>query len=154
LAVNKEAVNFNDCIQQILLVYTPIAKAKNIHIKSDIQHNIQINADQNFLATILRNLIDNAIKNTAPNLEILITANFKLEVLKLTIQNPTNISDEKFTTLETFFTSKKEWQVGEKRMGLGLILIKEFTKKMNGCIEVKKENEVISFELSFPIQDR
>lgn len=154
LAFNIESVNVKDCIDQVTLTYSPIAEAKNIQINISIDKDHQIKTDKNHFTTILRNLIDNAIKNSNTGTSVSIVATSETNILKLSVQNISNLSDEKFNIIQSLFASQKEWQVGEHGMGLGLILIKEFTKKMNGYVEVQKENEVISFELSFPIQDR
>jgi two-component system sensor histidine kinase/response regulator len=92
--------------------------------------------------TVVRNLINNAIKYTFENGEIIISSNESNESIEITISdNGVGIPE---TLIESLFhidikTFSKEGTSGEKGSGFGLILCKEFIDKHKGNIWVESE---------------
>lgn len=119
---------------------------KSINIKNEIPTNIFVEADKYMLATIIRNLISNAIKFTPRNGEIIISAQKiidenDMKFAEITVEdNGLGISETMKTKL--FNISESMSTLGtenEKGTGLGLILCKEFTEKHGGSINVESE---------------
>ncbi len=127
-----KAIKINDLVIQLVDVYEGVAKQKNISFIKELNFHGELAIDENHLHIILRNLLDNAIKNSPRNSAIQINLLESDEFVEFYLKNECEISAEKFSTILDLFHSKKEWQVGEQGVGLGLILIKEFTKKMGG----------------------
>ena len=119
------------------------ADKKNIIVLDDISENELIFADKNMLATVLRNLISNAIKFTSNGGSIIISSkkqensNFlEISVEDTGVGIPKNTIDDLFRIDKNTSTRGTEDETGT---GLGLILCKEFVEKHNGKIWIESE---------------
>ena len=141
-----EKVKLNMLTVEIVELLKQTAVSKSITIKNEIAENIIINADQNMLLTILRNLISNAIKFTHKEGKIVISAHLisaenKQNFIEIAVKDSgVGIEKEKWANLfkiaENISTKGTE---GESGTGLGLILCKEFVEKHGGKIWVESE---------------
>jgi signal transduction histidine kinase len=126
-------------------------KEQNIEIK--IAENLEITADYNMMHTVLRNLLQNAIKFTGNKGWIKISAQHaKKEVTIAVEDNGTGIPAEnlkKLFRMDIKFSSPGTNK--ETGTGLGLLLCKEFVEKHGGRIGVKsREGEGSRFYFSIP----
>ena len=122
---------------------------KNIELNHS-EEDMEINADKNMLNTILRNLLNNAIKFSYENSVI------KVECYKdkhytyiSVIDNGIGIKKEdkkKLFKIEENFTTKGT--KNESGTGVGLIICKEFIKLHNGNIYITSENKRTEFKFS------
>lgn len=118
-----------------------VAKKKNISIEVDCQHNLYGYADEKMLQTIIRNLINNAIKFTHQGGKIILSASIEAEHVEISVSdNGVGIPSDKISKIfddnsdySTTGTSK------EKGSGLGLILVKTFVEKNQGKLWVESE---------------
>lgn len=138
-------------IAQLTSIYSAMALSKNIDFAIDTPPSAQINTDTNRLALILRNLLDNALKNT-PTRGIIKFSTIPCEGgLYFTITNPCNEKcNEKLTIIHQLFTDQSDWHPGEKGMGLGLVMTQQFARKLKAQLSVKKIGEEICMELNLP----
>lgn len=150
LSFNAESTNISNCVNNIMQLYAPIAEAKQIQINLSINEELLVYTDPNYLTTVLRNLIDNAIKNATNNSYIQIESQFISNQIYLSIKNQTELSADKYNIIKQLFSSTYNWQVGEKGIGLGLILIRDFTKKIGATILTELDNNQITFTLCIP----
>lgn len=134
------------------------AQAKCIRIKNEIPQNIHIHVDENMFSTIMRNLLNNAIKFTHENGEIVLTSelihhNGGTSSVEIKVKdNGVGISQEKqaliFDTLENNST---RGTANESGTGLGLLLCKEFIARHGGDIWVEsEEGKGSTFTFSLP----
>jgi len=130
-----------------------VAKNKEIQIKQDIEA-IEVFADKNMIATIVRNLVSNSIKFT-PNGGIIEVFSEKYEnQLEISVQdNGVGMDAKQMQSL--FKIDKANSTLGtaqEHGTGLGLILCKEFIKMNKGKISVQSEKGVGStFTFTVPL---
>ncbi len=119
----------------------PNAKQKEITLTQKIQPNTLVFADEKSVATILRNLISNAIKYTMPGGQVAVEAVKKKTWIEISVSdNGIGMKDEICEKL--FDITKKTSQQGtenESGTGIGLILCKEFVEKNKGRIWVQSE---------------
>ena len=140
----------NSCIQ--LLEANAIEK--NIRISNNIQEDIEAWCDEVSIHTIFRNIISNAIKFTAHNGHINITAvKTASEVIICISDDGVGMSPE---TIQLIFEENQHYSssgtANEQGTGLGLMLVKDFIKKNNGKIDiVSKIGEGTSFSVILPI---
>ena len=131
---------------------------KLISIVNEISEEIIIKADKDMLATILRNLISNAIKFTPRSGKISISACSKKDennqnYMEVSVKDngtgiDPNIKQKLFKITESVSTKGTEKEEGT---GLGLILCKEFVKKHGGKIWVESEiGAGASFKFTIP----
>ena len=122
------------------------AQTKLIQIENKISSEINIEADQNMLATILRNLISNAIKFTPKEGKVVLDAKIvngenQDKIIEVSVQDSgvgisPKIKSKLFSISEGISTKGTEKEEGT---GLGLILCKEFVEKHGGEIYVESD---------------
>lgn len=131
----------SDIIYRVVAQYKPMALSKNIALHFHINSNQALWADQDMIATVLRNMISNALKFTSPQGQVKITAQQVKYHMQFEVSD-TGIGIKKEDICQLFKIDNKLTQMGtanETGTGLGLILCKEFIKKNNGRIWVESK---------------
>jgi signal transduction histidine kinase/Tfp pilus assembly protein PilF len=124
----------------------PNAREKNIRLISLIKENTCALADKRMVETILRNLVTNAVKYSNPGEAVHVSSEAHNNFITITVSDtgigiPTN-------KLDTLFApgvhDSTRGTAGEKGLGLGLVLCKEFVEKNEGYIQVERNtmNEI------------
>jgi signal transduction histidine kinase len=126
---------------------------KKLTVVLDTPDNVTLNFDRNMVATIIRNLITNAVKFTPHGGTIKIRIDNRPDTVEVSVQD-TGIgidnSDLKKLWDSEFHRSTKGTD-GEDGTGLGLILCKEFVEKHGGLISAESEiNMGSTFRFSIP----
>lgn len=127
-----ESINFAMGISQHL------AEQKDIEIIIKVPETAIVFADFSMTSTIIRNIINNAVKFTPQNGEIIITLKDFLDYVKIEFSD-TGIGMDSKTKENVFKIEEKisrPGTAGEKGSGLGLALCKEFVERNNGDIGV------------------
>jgi signal transduction histidine kinase len=137
-----------------LMLYRSFALEKNIHLGVVNIPNKPILADPNMIDTVLRNLLQNAIKFThlGGNIIIPVYTDHEWMWVKIT-DTGIGISKERIesifkldTTLSTIGTK------GEVGSGLGLHVCNELVKKCGGILKVtSQEGDGTTFKFSIPL---
>ncbi|HEX2962252.1 MAG TPA: ATP-binding protein [Ignavibacteriales bacterium] len=130
--------NLKDITSEITDLQRSNAESKDICLKNEISSSIHIYADQNMVATILRNLVSNAIKFTDMGGAITLSAQVKDSFAEISV-NDTGIGmseevKDKIFSIDSKHTTKGT--SGEEGTGLGLVLCKELIEKNHGNIRV------------------
>ena len=129
-------IEFKLVLNKALSVLNSLAQQKKITILSDYNENLQIFADPLMIETVLRNLINNAIKFTPENGIIEIKAVQVGGEVKISVSdNGVGINETDIQNLFRIDSKvKRKGTNDEDGSGLGLILCKEFVDKNNGKI--------------------
>jgi len=139
---NPEIIKLRAATEETLNLMTDIASKKSIELKSEIEDDIEVEADNNMLNTILRNLISNAIKFTHEKGQILVGAKVSsssqviISVKDTGIGMSHNIMDKLF---QLHGNATRQGTAGEPGSGMGLMLCHEFVEKNGGKIWVESE---------------
>lgn len=115
---------------------------KKITLVTDVNPDLSFLLDKNMTASILRNLVSNAIKFTNENGEINITAKKDKQggFLIAVSDNGIGMSPEKIESLFKIENSSSSLGTNnEKGTGVGLILCKDFAEKQGGKIWAESE---------------
>ena len=137
---NPDNYNLKDICNDITEIYKPVAEFKQIKLINQVTSDYNIYADKNILTTILRNLINNAIKFTPEKGEISIATEQQNGKIQIWIQdNGIGIEKDKLKSIFNIEKDKNLGTKGEKGNGLGLFFCKEFAKKNKGDIWVESE---------------
>jgi len=116
-------------------------KEKELHININVNPEISYYTDENFIIVILRNLIQNSIKQCDNKATIIINA----DVNTITITNPSgnkNASDLNSMLQQT--------QINSKYSGLGLQIVKDLATRLGIKIFYKQlDDSTISAVLSW-----
>jgi len=134
-------INVNVIINKVFTTLHSKADEKNIKLINHASTELYVYADYFMLQTVIRNLVNNAIKFTSSDGTISIFAQdiggkIKISVKDTGVGIPKDGIDKLFK-IESSFSTYGTNQ--EKGTGLGLILCKEFVEKNNGKISVESE---------------
>lgn len=144
------------------LVYDPIEVNLNtfvlqyletceVDVKTCFKDQIQVHADTNWLIRVMDNLFDNIKKYAIPKTDVNLC--LKKEGAKgiLILENHTE--DDLSETIDLIF--ERTFVANEARSsessGLGLTIVKESMKQMNGTTNANYENGIFKIKLTFPI---
>lgn len=130
------------------------AENKKIRIVNNINPDLSFEFDQEMINTVIRNLINNAIKYTGEDGLITISAKENYDIIEINVKD-TGIGMDSDSAELLFITNlkqnRKEGTIGEKGTGLGLILCKEFVGKHKGTIWAEsKPGKGSTFKFTLP----
>ena len=116
--------------------------------------DIYVYVDKNSILTLIRNLLNNAIKFTARGGSIYIRAKVHENMCVMDVEDEgVGMSQEKVSTIFDFKGKRSEWgTAGEKGIGLGLTLAYEFVLMNKGQINVTSlEGQGTTFTVQLPL---
>ena len=159
--IKQGTVNFNPIktsllaeVNECLKVFTDIGKVKSITINNFITPEIMVQADQNMLLSLIRNLLSNGIKFTPEGGSVTIAAEMLADQSCLISVTDTGIGiSQEMQELLFRIDAKasRKGTNGESSCGLGLLLCKEFVDRHSGEIWVEsKEGEGSTFFVRLP----
>lgn len=131
-----EVFNLSAVIDINVNLFRSPAGVKGINLGSSVPDNIQAYGDKEMISTVIRNLINNAVKFTSSGGSVLVAAERKDRFVEIRVQDQgIGISEEdknKLFRIDVKYKSKGT--AGETGTGLGLVLCKEFVEKNGGSI--------------------
>jgi signal transduction histidine kinase len=144
--------HLSEVIQESTKLYALLARNKGIEIDWELDSNCTVYADRQMIQTVIRNLINNAIKFTNENGKITLSCSQAENAVKVTVKdNGVGMSQEvlaaalgrgdKLTTTGT---------QGELGSGLGLIICRELLERNNSSLHIESvagEGSEVSFKL-------
>jgi signal transduction histidine kinase len=134
-------INLYELLREEIENLKILTRQKQIKMSHTVEPGLNVTADLQMVKTILRNLINNAIKYTNINGEIVINACELKKFVEVTIKdNGVGISNEnikKLFKVDTFHSTPGTQN--EKGTGLGLLLCKEFVELHGGAIRIESE---------------
>ena len=131
----------SEVIGDEIAVLKMLAMNKNIEIVNQVSEGIFVYADFNALNTIIRNLLDNAIKYSFENSQILVQAATTAHGVNILItDNGIGVAAEELKNIFRLQRNKsKKGTADEKGTGLGLHLVQELVQLNKGTIRVQSE---------------
>ncbi len=153
MAYQPENIVMADALEEVTSLFIQIAVNKQIELVASVEGDVQVWADRNALTTVIRNLVDNALKYSEANSQIKINCTTDNGKVRLSVSDAgTGIPADKIADL---FELKKDKSVkgtaGEKGTGLGLHLVHELVKLNEGEIAVESTlGEGSTFTVSLP----
>ena len=139
---NPEKLKLSQVANKTVQLLSIYAEKKKIILKSNISDEMEVFGDKNMITTVIRNLINNAIKFTPEGGKINLEAErFENSVVVEVYDTGIGISEEDQSKL--FRIDVKTKSIGPedkpKGTGIGLILCKEFIERNGGQIWVESE---------------
>lgn len=139
LKLNFQNINLNEFIENFILSISNLAMKKNINIQYKPTHIGDINADPQAIERILNNLVDNAIKYSKEDSEILISSsNDSGDHIKVMVEdNGPGISDEDQSYIfGRFYRTASARATDNQGSGLGLAIVKHLVNSLNGEVGI------------------
>jgi two-component system, sensor histidine kinase and response regulator len=153
MGFNKKEISIKKIIDECIDFMEPFAAQKKIHISADYGNAQQlIMADKEMIATVLRNLVSNAIKFTPQGGTVSVNASLLGDEIVIGVADTGKGIPEADKELimdfgERHSTSGTE---GEQGTGLGLLIVQEFISKHEGRFwfsSAEGKGSVFSFSL-------
>ncbi len=152
LELKPQNINLKKITDSTIELAKSSAERKRIKIVSKINPNIIVYADENIIKTVLRNLLNNAIKFSSPDSSIEIFTTVEKNNIVLNVKdNGIGIASDRLKTIFNVCesTNGTDNEIGS---GLGLALCKEFVHSYKGDIKVEsKIDEGSVFSFTIPI---
>lgn len=152
LKPNIRPFDFNFIVDETVVLFKEVFTQKNITLTNTSSIKKEALGDEYYIKTVLRNILNNAIKFTPENGQILIESEVKNNFIYLKISD-TGVGITKEELLVFFSNPKiKMGTAGEKGTGFGLSLCKELVEKNGGFISVDSEyGKWTTIEISLPL---
>jgi signal transduction histidine kinase len=149
---HPEKTDLKPMVTDIFKVFEIHADKKGVNMVSEIPEDVSITADRNLLSTILRNLINNAVKFTPNGGQVRVFCEQNKSEITISVEDTgIGMSEKQLDNL--FRLSDNVTMPGtseEKGTGLGLILCREFVDMHKGKIwatSEPKKGSIFSFTL-------
>ena len=155
LKLNFEQLDLDLFFKRYIESISTLSKKKNINILFNPQHQGTINADFQAFERIMNNLVDNAIKYSEKDSQIIIsTCNESDEYIKIMVEdNGEGISSEdKDHIFSRFYRTASARATDNQGSGLGLAIVKHLVNSLNGEVGVQNsESKGSIFWFTVPI---
>jgi len=135
LSFKLSPYNVYQLLSAPMLLFMRIAESKSVRLEISIDPKLEVIANGDMLQLIIRNLINNAIKFTAPGGRIIFSAQRHGNLCHFMVKDSGTGKTVKLSN-EIFYLNSESTTgtANEKGIGLGLVLCKEFTEAQNGKI--------------------
>jgi len=154
MVYKPKPISLNSIIYETYGLLDGVARHKSITLKTNLIEDLTIFADKNATKTILRNLVSNSIKFTEPGGIITTKVKNRKDNFVVVSVTDTGVGMDDDLKEKLFSMNKTEprWGTkGEKGVGLGLVITKEFVEKHGGDIWVEsKPGEGTTFYFTLP----
>ena len=142
-AMHRTDVDFSDVVDSASLEFDAIAFERNCLIETDIEPDIHIDGDPNWLMRLSKILIDNACKYAAPGTTIDVTLSRASGHVTLSVTNQGNVIDPEDLPhlFDRFYRSDKARDRETGGFGLGLAIAKGIAEAHGGTISATSTAE-------------
>lgn len=152
IIANKEKVDIMDSINTNILHFEDLAHKKSIQLLNHC-HSKMVLIDKNHLEIILRNFTSNAIKFSKQNSTIQFDQIKHADYVEIAVRDHgAGLTDEQINNIMNSTAMKSTIGTsGEKGIGLGLLLTKEFIETNGGVLKIKSHlNEGTTMSFTIP----
>ncbi len=145
MVYNPKKLALNKVVFETYSLLAGVAKNKEIELRTNLLKEYEAYGDKNAVKTILRNLVSNALKFTNQGGKIIckVADNDEGFLLVTVSDNGVGMDKDRANSLfDNRHKNEPKWGTnGEKGVGLGLVISKEFVEKHGGKIWVNSQPE-------------
>ena len=143
ISIDKKEENLKECIESAISSVKADAAKKNIIIKNEIKEDCILAIDRKWTTEAIFNLLDNAVKYTAPNGKINLSLDNGINYFALNIEdNGIGIDTDEYNDIfKRFYRSRNDIVQNEKGSGVGLYLVRKIMNLQDGNVMVSSEKE-------------
>ena len=141
ISIDKKEENLKECIESAISSVKADAAKKNITIKNEIKEDCILAIDRKWTTEAIFNLLDNAVKYTAPNGKINLSLDNGINYFALNIEdNGIGIDSSEYNDIfKRFYRSRNDIVQNEKGSGVGLYLVRKIMNLQDGNVMVSSE---------------
>ena len=152
IKLSKEACDINAVVAQVIERVRPLAKAKNIDIRQNLETLFSLDLDRILIGEVLINLIENAIKYSSDNSWISVSTQEVDNEVRVIIEDRAGgiPEDEIPRIFDKFYRGREQNTSRVTGTGLGLYLVKYFIELHGGKVFIESnpgEGTKIGFSL-------
>lgn len=139
--VKSEVFNLKEMVDCCFEIYVSGIKAKNLQTINEIPNSIEFNTDPNILATVLRNIISNAIKfsKKGGTVTTKLCSSETKHYIEI-IDEGLGMTDEEVSIINHHHSlQSKAGTMKELGTGLGIFIILELLPRIKGRLSVESE---------------
>ena len=151
-----QKVDIRDIVLSVVEFYAMISQFKSIQIVTEVSSELFAYTDIDVVKTILRNFINNAIKFSYTNSEIVVGARKKDNMIEIFVRDSGQgmPEDKQMKLRNREFMSSSFGTNKEEGTGMGLILSRDLIDRIGGVFEFESELGVgTTFCFSVPVCD-
>ncbi|MGL5614678.1 MAG: sensor histidine kinase [Sarcina sp.] len=149
--LNKENININYMVIQIVDELYPELIKSNKKIKINIDEEINLDVDSEKIARVFNNILKNAIAYSEKNSVIEIEGKSEEKEVKMNFKSKGIIPKEQLQYIfEKFYRVDNARQSSTGGAGLGLAIVKDIISLHSGTIKVQCESGYTIFNISLP----
>ena len=148
--LKPEKINVSNLLIDLISENAPAMEEKGIVPSIDLpSQSVFVTADRNALDRIFQNLLTNAIRYSAGNISLKLSA--EESKVSFMISNPVEKDSNIDTTrlFDRFYTGDRSRHSGST--GLGLAVVKDLTVKLGGTISATCENDELTIKIDFSV---
>lgn len=134
IQVKRELVVLTELVDEVLLLFRAQALANSSSVLKEVRV-LQAMTDRNMLQVILRNLVSNALKNIPVGGTVRIILDSRGTDLCVIVEDNGRGLNE--ADLATLFMAKDKTSIARKGGGLGLVLVDQFVRQLDGTISAE-----------------
>ena len=141
--------NLSEIIECSVLTYESLFYEKKINFKYNIEHNIKMSCNSDYIKELMSILIDNSMKHCSVNGIVIVNLNKKNKQIILEVKNtglPIKKGDEE-KIFERFYKVDSSRNRNSNNYGLGLSIAKNIVEKHNGKITAHSSNGFTTFRV-------
>jgi signal transduction histidine kinase len=146
-----KTIEMVELIKEACELFRPMAQSKNIELQTSLPDSLSFKSDSKKVQRIVTNLLENAIKYSAENKAVAVTASARNRGIEVDVKDSgIGIAEKDLPHIfERFYRCDRSR--GQGGVGLGLSLVKAYTESINGTIDVKSIlGQGSCFTLRFP----
>ncbi len=155
IILEKEELNLNLMLEQIIDDFYPVLKEMNKKIHFNSKESITLYADSEKLSRVFNNLIKNAIHYSKENSDVTINVSKEDKKIIVKIANKgKKIPKEKLNRIfEQFYRLDSSRTSKTGGSGLGLAIAKEIVELHNGTIKTESNEKETVFSVELPVTE-
>jgi len=149
--LKSEKVNISELLNELLERFEPVSTHKKLHIKKELLSWSEVTGDRKSLHTAFLNILDNSVKFSPENGDVIIKMSDSPDTLRISIKNtyeelPEGDLERIF---EPFYRSNTSNASGS---GLGLSIAAKIIRKHGGDIAALNSPEGLEISVHLPVE--
>jgi len=157
LQCRPKSIDLSFMVEVILDLFEESAEKKNIRLQGDVPEHTWVVGDEDMVNSVLRNLVNNALKFTSPGGHVTISVRINEQFVVTSVEDSgQGIPKERLETLfKMGLNQSTDGTAKEKGTGLGLTLCKELIEKNGGKLTVQSGvGKGSCFRFSLPLSKK
>ncbi|MEJ5263329.1 MAG: tetratricopeptide repeat protein [Ignavibacterium sp.] len=144
IEIVKSRTTLSELVRTAVSPYEHWAKSKKVNLRVDISEDKKIETDPFIFQTVVGNLVNNAVKFSNSGDTVLISTKIENGGIKISVKdNGVGIPEHRLKNIFGFDNKKTtKGTMNESGTGLGLVLVKELSDKMNWKIDVESKPQL------------